>query len=621
MDAQERSQNPSTTSIANVMSTPKKNAEMPSDIEGSPLTVLSSVATPSPLKRPAPQASATSTNGTSHTPSSAPSDNAPPAKRRRFTEQEKEEQRREKEAKDKARAEKKAAKEEEVRLKEEEKRKKKEEREEKKRAKEIEQLAKDEEKRKKERGQTRLNAFFAKPKPDEDKSKATAVDTLRSTVPDTALLAVDATMQDTNQISPSPQKALKQAAKSDYERYFLPFQLPSHAIMAPFNRYLGDPARLNAAQSRLEALLSNADKNNEAITMESLRMRFQTRGRRGHRGPALPSIADIVERYNSSSDHPIDLTTDGRGPQDPLALLRQIPMKYLHFPEDVRPPYYGTYTKPHTWSAERKLARNPFARRLDDLNYDYDSEAEWDEPEEGEDLDSDGEEDLDEEGEDGLDGFLDDDDDPQVKRRLISGDLQPVSTGLCWEDARGFSILNDGSGAISTEFKGFRMGILLGKWSRVCAKTVLTATDPQPQTIDPFSTAYWAPEPTSAPKAAVGASKGSTTGSTMQPPRMPLTPMSSMMNSINASAKTGADINGKPGKPPKRFVPDDQLADFKAEIQGKKLTKIAMVEALKQRFPKLPKDAINNTLTREAARVGPKEVDKIWVLRPERCST
>jgi chromatin assembly factor 1 subunit A len=66
--------------------------------------------------------------------------------------------------------------------------------------------------------------------------------------------------------------------------------------------------------------------------------------------------------------------------------------------------------------------------------------------------------------------------------------------------------------------------------------------------------------------------------------------------------------------PPKRLVPDDQMAAFKAEIQGKDLTKIGMIEALKKAFPKLPKQMITQTLSTVAARVGPTEKEKRWVL-------
>ena len=74
-----------------------------------------------------------------------------------------------------------------------------------------------------------------------------------------------------------------------------------------------------------------------------------------------------------------------------------------------------------------------------------------------------------------MDGFLDDEEDPQLKRRMLSGDLEPISTGLCWEDSTGVSKLNDGSGAISTEFKDFKMEFLLGKLAHTSRSLVLTS--------------------------------------------------------------------------------------------------------------------------------------------------
>lgn len=308
----------------------------------------------------------------------------------------------------------------------------------------------------------KLNNFFSKPKPDVKSSGLQAVDAIQNTTPTTALLAPELPVQDANSGPVSPQKAIQQRAKSDYERYFLPFQLPSHAILAPYNRYIEDPAKVAAAVSRLDQLISQEDTSMDTVDTHSLKSQFP---RYEGRGSSTVPILDIMDRLNGSSDKPIDLTKEPSiKSKDPIALLKQIPMKYLHYPEDERPAYYGTYTKPYTPREAAHLARNPFDRSLRETDYDYDSEAEWEPAGEGEDLDSEGEDDLDDEGDDDMEGFLDDEGDAQVKRGLINGDLQPVSTGLCWEDSQGVSKLNDGSGAISTEFKDFKMGFLLGMY-------------------------------------------------------------------------------------------------------------------------------------------------------------
>jgi chromatin assembly factor 1 subunit A len=306
----------------------------------------------------------------------------------------------------------------------------------------------------------KLNAFFVKPKVTASTAESSVVDSNPdSTTPSTSLLP-DAPGAVTNSVPPSPQKSLQKHAQSDYDRCFLPFSLPSHAVMAPTNAFMQDTQKLHAARVRLDKLSEKDHAGLEPISLQTLKVSLPSRARRG---PKVASIAEVVRRIHGSPDRPLDLTNDNvPDHHQPLDMLKGIPMKYLHFGEDVRPPYYGTYTKPYPDAISRRLARNAVSRIRQDTNYDYDSEAEWEEPEEGEDLDSEGEDDAEEEGDDDMDGFLDDEEDPQLKRRMLSGDLVPVSTGLCWEDAHGVSKLNDGSDAICTEFKEFKMEYLLG---------------------------------------------------------------------------------------------------------------------------------------------------------------
>lgn len=308
----------------------------------------------------------------------------------------------------------------------------------------------------------KLNAFFMKPKATASSAEPSVVDSNPdSTAPPSTSLPSDTPGVVTNGIPSSPQKSIQKSAHSDYERCFLPFSLPSTAILAPANAFMDDAEKLNAARARLDQLCKGDKAGLTPLTVHTLKVSLPARAPRGLR---TAFIKDVVKRVHGSPDRPIDLTTDAEiSREQPLEMLNTIPMKYLHFGEDVRPPYYGTYTKYYPFTAERRLARNPVLRIRQDTNYDYDSEAEWEEPEEGEDLDSDGEDDLEEEGDDDMDGFLDDEEDPQLKRRMLSGDLEPISTGLCWEDFNGVSKLNDGFGAISTEFKDFKMEFLLGK--------------------------------------------------------------------------------------------------------------------------------------------------------------
>ncbi|KAF9691209.1 hypothetical protein EKO04_010678 [Ascochyta lentis] len=576
-----------------------------------PLSVLSDVQTPSPMQTTisstAAPASSTAANPLSTHTAPSPSTQQPAKKKRKaLTQQEKDDAAREKEAKAKAKADKASQKEAEAKLKADEKAQKAAQKEaeskakaEEKAKKEAEKREKEEEKAKKERSQMKLNAFFVKPKVIASSVEPSVVDSNPDSTAPSLALPPDERGTVTNAISPSPQKSIQKNAQSDYERCFLPFSLPSHAILAPANAFMKDTETLDAARARLDQLLREDNAGLEPLTLQTLKVLLPARTRRGLK---TATITEIVKRVHGSPDRPIDLTKDSSADQqEPIEMLKGIPMKYLHFGEDVRPPYYGTYTKYYSDATARRLARNAVSRVRQDTNYDYDSEAEWEEPEEGEDLDSEGEDDADEEGDDDMDGFLDDEEDPQLKRRMLSGDLVPVSTGLCWEDANGVSKLNDGSDAICTEFKGFKMEYLL---------------DPYPQSIDPFSTSYWSPpEPIAAAATSTASKNNSTNGLMNPPPRAPLThrTMNGLLNTLNASPKSAPSTASKPAVS-KKMIPDDQLPAFKAEIQGKDLTKIGMIEALKKAFPKLPKAAITNTLSTVAARVGPTEKEKRWVL-------
>lgn len=160
----------------------------------------------------------------------------------------------------------------------------------------------------------------------------------------------------------------------------------------------------------------------------------------------------------------IDLT-DSEVAEDPIKLLRQIPMRYIHFWEDVRPPYIGTSSGTAALDIALKIARNPHARHDESLEYDYDSEAEWEEPEEGDDLDLQDESECESvEDDDEMEEFLDDEgaDGLPTRKKFTSllTDLEPISSGLCFENERQESANADGIPAKMTEY---RLELLLGE--------------------------------------------------------------------------------------------------------------------------------------------------------------
>ena len=186
--------------------------------------------------------------------------------------------------------------------------------------------------------------------------------------------------------------------------------------------------------------------------------------------PHIIPVKDLVASFHGSATDPIDLTqTQKTSQRSPAELLKALPVKYLRYVEDVRPPYIGTYSKIPVKCSPSRLLRRPFLRALPATNYDYDSEAEWEEPEEGEDLDSEGEEEIgeDEPGDD-MEEFLDDDDAEGygAKRRNLMGDVQPVCTGVIWDNAADQAKSKMiAYGDTSLDLGPYRMELLLSRFS------------------------------------------------------------------------------------------------------------------------------------------------------------
>lgn len=324
----------------------------------------------------------------------------------------------------------KAIKEEKRKIKEEEKRQKEEQKkvkDEEKRQKDEEKQRAEEEKKKKERSQMKLNSFFVQ------KSNG-AERTSTSPAPPNSTFAAPVG-------SPAPPSP-KKSHTSYYDQAFPAFFVQTNVSVAPNNRFERDE-ETTANQERIidSYILQNRSPPRErpfnALSLFNLPM-FRTRGRK-----SVP-VRDIMTQLSNSASHPIDLTSDSQNSQTRRTgdLLQKVPLKYLKFAEDVRPPYRGTFTSAPLHGVA-KLARNPMRRDLPDTNYDYDSEAEWIEDEDAEDLNSEGEEDdADLSDIDDMDGFLDDENDELLnsKRQVLQGDLEPVSSGLCWEDQNGNNI-------------------------------------------------------------------------------------------------------------------------------------------------------------------------------------
>lgn len=563
----------------------------------------------------------------------------PPAKRRKLTPSEKLQKQQDRDTKAAEKAQQKAQKDEEKKVKDEEKRKKAEEtaekkrvkdeekrqkaeeRDAKKREKEMEEERKAQDKLKKERSQMRLGVFFQKPatpvKQDEsggptagparrkslslEPFDAVADEIRRSQSPTKGAHPVSVRrsvatyflrqltfhqIAKTSNAQPLPQPSPLQVAKAavpDYHKYFLPFQLQLHSTLAA-----DEPEITDADQDTFDGQLNDPSIREKydlglVESYASLERQFALE-RHAPRGLPTAPVKTLMERINGSLQRPIDLTSDTK-PNDPMDALQDVSRRYLEFSEDVRPPYYGTYSKTYSPRATRKISRNPWSRARQDTDYDYDSEAEWEEPEEGEDLMEEEDDEADSQGDaNEMDEFLDDEDDTlKSKRKQIIGDLVPSCTGLCWANEAGKVVPSIESTTSSPSMKGMRLGVLLPGFTGV--------------TIDPFSTAYWESEPSkdSKPTPVAQPSIDQANG-LLAPPRPPLQPRANGNGTLDhmlvgaAEGERGpitsvASTQGsKPGrKPAPKNLTTEDMEEFKEAVVNSPLTKVDLLKGLKAR--------------------------------------
>lgn len=487
--------------------------------------------------------------------------------------QERDEQKALAEAKKKALAEEKEKK---RKQKEEEDQRKAEEKEKKRKEKEDEERKVQEAKNKKERSQLRLNSFFTKG----NTSSASPSASSSSTTPSTSLSAATSTSASgllltsphkngspspSKSSTASPQKGASAATEdadntsttaaapsveiSEYDRIFKPFFIKENVIMA--THLYGMDEETKAAKSRiLDEHLSGSRGDftppapfSSASAVDYFHLACDSKQRPLQRGTAAATRPSVRKIMNTMHDSGYGAGSGNAQTKMALDLLKKVPMKYLFFREDVRPAYFGTVTSQPPQARLSRLARNPLLKTVLPLNYDYDSEAEWVDDGDGEDVDDldDDEEDLaDDDGE--MSDFLDDSEEGGMPLRpAFSGGMEPDSTGICWENLDSNSSRADA--LPRPELDQYRMEFMIDHAGP----------------IDPFSTKYWAaPEPvepvevkakpaklTKAAKAkAASAAAAAGTSVTSQPAAAP----SDAFAALNGSTATSSTTTTTPSK-------------------------------------------------------------------------
>ncbi|EPY51640.1 CAF assembly factor complex large subunit Pcf1 [Schizosaccharomyces cryophilus OY26] len=396
-----------------------------------------------------------------------------------------------------------------------EQQRKKEERDQKQREKEEALRVRQEQTANKEKQQLRLNSFFSKGKASNKESP----------------------------VSEQEQPA------TDFDKTFRPFFLKSQAAFAKF------PPCLYSFDQLDKLLTSTSD---DSLTLKKLLL-----SHRSSQALSEPLHAKLPTGFKSQwVKHFMDKFQDPNvsNPEEILQQVSKAQVKLIYFAQDIRPPYFGTFTKQHT---EESIYVNPW---LEDktIDYGYDSEAEWvaDDEEEGEDLDSEDDE-LDN-SDDNLDevdaGFVDDDNDKEIitsgKPNRLVGPLQPIIEGPSWD---------------------------LNFLSNFACISLL---DP----ITPFSTSssfridphrdYWVPQERSSDV--------------------------SVSSIVQDTSPSSLQVK----------LPSEDLPSFLGYVTRSHENKILLIEHLRQIFPHVTKNVISDTLNKVAVRRG-KAVSDGWDIKQE----
>ncbi|KAJ0277091.1 hypothetical protein Brms1b_008727 [Colletotrichum noveboracense] len=440
-------------------------------------------------------------------------------------------------------------------------------RDEKRRKKEEEERKIKEEKEKKERAQPKLMSFFTPKKAPVTPKKESPAAAVKTESPAKASAA---------ESTPAP---AKKEEKSEYEKRFKPFFVHETVRMAK-NPFEMDEEAHAAKSQILDEYIDGKRTMDESSKFNPVEI-FQLPCRPAPRGRIYPPV-----RYTMEKMQKLTQKAEGASEEDRKAItketadaLRKIPVKTLRFWQDVRPPYKGTVTlRPYQAGKDgmRRLARNPTLRGLVPVNYDHDSEAEWESEGEDVDIDDDEEEDVDGDGED-MDEFLDDSEDSGPARFVSANGLEPVSTGVYWEDRK-------------------RMGPNRTMYEHRM-EFILESLDSH-HSIDPFSTKYWEPEPKQkAPKAAAK------TADTSAP--------------ANAFQAIGA--KNTPQTLPKKILENNVLQELKKVIQANpKIAKGGLIDLsyVALAHAKVSRNDIKEAITTIAERSGGQGRAGSWVVKP-----
>lgn len=389
--------------------------------------------------------------------------------------------------------------------------------------KEAKRLEKEAELKKKEQEQTRIMSFFNKKTT--KKSKKAAVDS-------------DKTL--------------------DFDKDFLPFHVKDTVCMADkieCDMMDQDPV------DWLNSLNLSADNNtNTAVEEEEAPVPAKT----------------IITHIQTAATLGLNPDVYNGTPSD--TLVNALPRRYLQFYGDERPAYLGTYSK----SCSRDLFQNPLFQ-VPGLDYEYDSEADWED--EGEDIEDDemsGDEEMED---DEMADFVCSDDakSPSAVATKVTTAQEPVVVWGC------------------SDMIGMTFGGLIAQGG-----------------IDPFRD-YWTvakvdvqTESKSEASTATVTNAAATSSTPAKTELSPFAVLSKTLSSSPAVASTTKQFLAA-AKPQKLIAGDDLTALLK-RINGSDDNKALLTELLCKQYPQYTRKMVTATIQHYAERQGPK-TDKRWVLK------
>lgn len=166
--------------------------------------------------------------------------------------------------------------------------------------------------------------------------------------------------------------------KNDFQRTFLPCEYKNMAEINRFYRPATDALlqEMDARSQSQGALLT------ELTHLGKTRAPRTTPRARGIHPPV--SVRHIMKTVQESDVLGGNAEEHAKRELEKLNNRRLVPIKLLQFQSDRRPGWVGTWTRSSTFITPRK----PFGQDPVSLDYSYDSDAEWEEVEEGENVDA-----------------------------------------------------------------------------------------------------------------------------------------------------------------------------------------------------------------------------------------